>query len=191
MTETIAPYRAAPSETRARIHVTGPGLIVRDATDAVADLMGDRTLVGVPLAESVPEYPGVVELVRTTILCGIAGSVIAQAPSGEVGRIVADPLPDGGACVTFVPVGFAIHEVRGRDLVCGRGNAEFIRRAGGTWYEGVAAREAFTDEQWSEAQDALDWVMRTGSTRVVDLPRYGSRLAITRPRPGVVRTAAR
>lgn len=177
------------SEAIARVHVSGRGLYVVDATEA-AEAVTQRPLVGMPLSESMWEdvYDGVLASIRRAVVEGIATSEVVCAPDGTVGRIVADPT-NGGACVTFVPVGFAIHEVYGPDLICGIGNAEFQRRAGGRWSEGIAAREAFSDPRWEYAQDALSQVMRNGITQVISVAE--TRMAITRPRPGVVRTAAR
>lgn len=171
----------------AKLLVRGRGLLVTAASPA-AEALFQRPLVGMPLTESIwePEYASVIDRIRWTVTRRLATTEIVQAPNGTVGRVLAVPSDD--ATVTFAPLGYAIHEVYGPDLICGEGNDAYRVRAARPSL-GLPAREAYPEPYWQEAQDALDFVMRRGGDRCVTLPS-GRRMLARLVRFGVVRTVA-
>lgn len=171
-------------ESIARVQVRGRGLLVTEATTG-AIAVTQRPLLGMPLSETVPEYDEALRVIRRAVMDGEAGTKLVLAPNGAIGRVTADPTPNG-AYVTFVPAFIATQELHGRDLVMGWANDVFHSLVDRP-IDGIAAREAFPEDHWAEAQDALAWVMRSGER--VTVPLLTGEMRIVRTGPRKVTTA--
>jgi hypothetical protein len=173
----------------AQVLVRGSGLLVVQVSPE-AEAIVRRPLAGMPLVETITEdvYRDALERVAWTVLTGEPMTALVKAPDGTVGRMSSRAVAHG-AEVRFTPVRYAIHELFGPDLICGRGNDVFESQVSRE-YVGLAAREAFPESVFWEAQDVLAWVMRTGQPKMT-APMPGVRMGVVSPRPGVVRTAAR